>query len=57
MPARKTPDPAVLDGLETVDAAIGRTAERIQSAQRSVDRYRQQYADLVALRVLLERFK
>lgn len=54
---KTTPDPAVTDALATVDGSIGRVAERIQSAQRSLDRYRGEYAALIALRNLLERMQ
>lgn len=55
---RTLPTPAdVQAALETVDASIGRTAARIQTALGTLDKYRTQYAELVALRALLERMK
>ncbi len=55
---RTLPTPAdVQAALETVDASIGRTAARIQVTEATLEKHRHQYADLVALRSLLERMR
>lgn len=47
----------ISDALKTIDANIARTAERMTSAQRSLERYRTEYAGLIALRSLVDGMK
>lgn len=47
----------VMEALKIIDANIARTAERMTMAQRSLDRYRSEYAGLIAVRTLVDRIK
>lgn len=52
---RANPSAAKTDGLRTIDSQIARTAERINTAQRSLDKHRTDYADLIALRTVFDK--